>query len=71
MKNHVNSKKHKTSKEKRKEKVARERDLAVALCAHDRATHRKGETLPKEHNVYHAKVVMAFMKSEIPLSKLD
>ena len=75
MKNHVNSKKHKTSKEKRKEKGARERDLHVhvaeALCAHDCATHRKGETLPEEHNVYRAKVVMAFMTSGIPLSKLD
>jgi len=71
VKNHVNSKKHKTSKEKHKEKVARERDLAEALRAHDRATHRKGETLPEEHNIYRAKVVMAFMKSGIPLSKLD
>ena len=71
VKNHVNSKKHKTSKEKYKEKVARERDLAEALHAHDRMTHRKGETLPEEHNVYCAKVVMAFIKSGIPLSKLD
>ena len=73
MKNHVNLKKHKTSKEKHKEKVARERDLHVAeaLRAHDCETHRKGETLPEEHNVYRAKVVMAFMKSGIPLSKLD
>lgn len=31
----------------------------------------KGETLPEEHYVYHAKVVMVFTKSGIPLSKLE
>ncbi len=71
VRNHVKSKKHEVSKETLKKKESRERDIAEALRAHDAETHRKGETLPEEHNVYRAKVVMAFMRSGIPLSKLD
>ena len=67
VKNHVSLNKHQTSKEKLKEKVAKERDIAEALHARDRET----QTLPEEQDVYHARVVMAFMKSGIPLSKLD
>ena len=51
--------------------MARELDIAEALKTHDAETHRKGETLPIEHNVYRVKVVMAFMKSGIPLWKLE
>ena len=69
--NHIKSKKHEESKEKLKKKEVRERDIAEALREHDNETHRKGETLPAEQNVYRAKVVMAFMRSGIPLSKLD
>ena len=47
--------------------MAREKDIAESLQKHDAITHRKGETLPKEQNVYRAKVVM----SGIPLGKLD
>ena len=38
---------------------------------HDSTTHRKGETLPEAQNVYRAKVVMTFLKTGIPLSKVD
>ena len=69
--NHIKSKKHEESKGKLKKKESRERDIAQALRAHDVETHRKGETLPEKHNVYRAKVVIAFMKSGIPLSKLE
>ena len=69
--NHIKSKKHADSKERLKLKVSRERDIAEALRAHDAETHRKGETLLDEQNVYRAKVVMTFMRSGIPLSKLD
>ena len=69
--NHIKSKKHAESKEKLKARVARELDIAEALKAHDAETHRKGETLPIEHNVYRVQVVMAFMRAGIPLWKLD
>ena len=71
MQNHIKSEKHADSKERLKLKVSRERDVAEALRAHDAKTHRKGETLPDEQNVCRAKVVMTFMRSGIPLSKLD
>ena len=67
----MKSKKHESSKEQLKKREARERDIAEALRMHDSQTHRKGETLPSEHNVYRARVVMAFMKSGIPLAKLE
>ena len=69
--NHVKSKKHAESKERLQTKTARERDIATALQKHDSETHRKGETLPDPHKVYRVKVVMAFMKSGIPMSKLN
>ena len=40
--NHIKSMKHAESKEKLKQKVARELDIAEALQAHDAETHRKG-----------------------------
>ena len=52
-------------------KTARERDIAAALQKHDAETHRKGETLPDPHKVYRVKVVTAFMKSGIPMSKFN
>ncbi len=69
--NHISSKKHADSKERLKTKNASEEDIAKALHAHDADSHRKGETLPDEHSIYRAKVVMAFMKSGIPIFKLD
>lgn len=69
--NHIKCTKHTNSKRRLLEKEARERDLAQSLRAHDAQTHRKGETLPDEQNVYHVKVIMAFMEAGIPLVKLD
>jgi len=54
-----------------KSKTLREKDIAVALKAHDEETHRKGENLPEEQNVNRVKVVMALMKAGIPIGKLD
>ena len=67
----MKSKKHKTSKERRKNKEATEKDIASALQAHDAWIHRKGEPLPAEHSAYRARVVMALMKSGIPIAKLE
>ena len=46
-------------------------DIAEALKAHDAETHRKGGTLPIEHNVFRVKVITEFMRSGIPLWKLE
>ena len=54
---HVKSAKHQQSKEL-KSKILREKDTAVALKAHDEETHRKGENLPEEQNVYRVKLLL-------------
>ena len=54
-----------------KKKQAREVDIAKSLAKYDQQTNRKGETLPEDQKVYRARVVLAFMESGIPLSKLD
>ena len=69
--NHINSNKHKESKEKLRKKSAREQDIADALRIHDSETHRKGESLAEGQKVYRVKVVMALMKAGIPIGKLD
>ena len=66
--NYIKSKKHEENKERLKKKESRERDIAEALQAHD--AERVRHCLRK-HNVYRAKVVIAFMKSGISLSKLE
>ena len=69
--NHIKSSKHKDGKQVLTTKQARERDLALALEKHNAETHHKGQTLPEEQKVYRARVVLAFMETGIPLSKLD
>ena len=51
--------------------MLREKDIASSLKAHDKETHRKGETLPEKQNIYRVRVVMALMKAGIPIGKLD
>ena len=43
----------------------------MALSKHNETKHLRGETLPEQQQVYHVKVVTAFLRAGIPLSKLD
>ena len=52
-------------------KEAREKDIAVALAKHNEEQHLRGETLPEQQQVYRVKVVTAFLRADVPLSKLD
>ena len=56
---------------KLKSKMLRGKDIANAFKAHDEETHRNGETLPEEQNIYGVRVCMALMKVGIPIGKLD
>ena len=69
--NHMKSTKHQQSKEKLQKKEAREKDIASALKRYDETTQLKGQTLPKEQHIYRVKVVMAFLRAGIPISKLE
>ena len=68
-KNHLCSSKHGKSKKRLETKEARERTVVEHLD--DEETHPRGETLPEDHQVYCIKVVTAFLKSGVPLSKVE
>lgn len=43
----------------------------MALAKHNEEQHLRGETLPEQQQVYRVKVVTAFLRAGVPLSKLD
>ena len=69
--NHIRSKKHESSKKKLEKKELREKDIADSLVSYNAKEHLSGETLPEQQQVYRVKVVMAFLRAGVPLSKLD
>ena len=71
VKNHTRSAKHKEGKARLSKRDAREKEIAVALRAHNAKTHLVGEKLPEAQQVFRVKVVTAFLRSAIPLTKLD
>ena len=52
-------------------KEAREKNIADMLVQHNEETHLRGETLPEQQQVYRIKVVTAFLKAGVPLSKIE
>ena len=70
LKNHLKSKKHAEATKKLEKSDKRERDIAQALVVYDESRPR-GETLPTDQRVYRVKVVTAFLKAGVPLSKID
>lgn len=58
-------------KERLERKNERERDIAVSLKKYNNEVHPRGEMLPEQQQVYHVKVVSAFLKAGLPLSKVD
>ena len=71
LKNHVESVKHRNSKERLARKGARERDIASSLKKYNEQVHPRGETLPEQQQVYRVKVVSTFLKAGVPLSKIS
>lgn len=65
---HSQSTKHKQSKERVKVK---EKQIADKLVQHNDRMHFRGETFPQEQQVYHIKVVTAFLKAGVPLNKIE
>ena len=66
--NHIKSTKHAESKLKLQ---AHEIDIADALRKYDESTQPKGQTLPNDQRAYRVKVMMAFLRAGIPISKLE
>ena len=68
---HINSQKHKSCKIKWQKRDAVQKDIAEALQGYDSVCHPKGETLDESVRVYRVNVVTSFLKSGVPLSKVD
>lgn len=68
--NHLKSAKHQTGKQRLAKKEKEESDIAEALVSSDKESHPVGETLPPDQRVYRIKVVMAFLRAGVPLSKM-
>ena len=68
---HLDSQKHKNSKNKLLANKAKQRSIAESLRKYDEECHPKGETLPENVRVYRVTVVKSFLKAGIPLSKVD
>lgn len=68
--NHIQCAKHKSSKERLESKQLREKQIAQMLVQHNKEQHLRGETLPEEQQVYRVKVVTAFLRAGVPLSKI-
>ena len=68
---HVKSRKHQSGKERRLRSEASERDIATSFAKYNQQEHTSGETLPEEMQVYRIRVVTAFLKAGVPLSKIE
>ena len=71
VKSHLRSTKHQERKTKRHSIELQERDIAIALATYSKEVHNKGESLPLDMQVYRVKVVSAFLRAGVPLSKVD
>lgn len=68
---HVVSSKHHAGKDRIARSKKQEMDLAEALKRYDAVVHSSGETLPDSVRVYRVKVLRTFLKSEVPISKIN
>ena len=69
--NHIKSSKHRDGKVRLEKKEIRERDISKQLSHYNQQAHLIGETLPQATQVYRVKVVTAFLRAAVPLSKLE
>ena len=69
--NHLKSQKHKEGKERLKRKEARERDIASKITSYNEETRVVGENIAESTQVFHVKVVSAFLRAGVPLNKLE
>ena len=70
IRNHTVSSKHKKRKEQLVEKQ-QDTSIATSLSEYNSEIHLKGETLPENHQAYRVRVVATFLKSGVPLSKIE
>ena len=71
IKNHIASLKHKTSKAARNKQKIADKSIVESLKAYEANANPRGEGLPEAQKLYRVKVVTAFLKAGIPISKID
>ena len=71
IRNHTVSSKHKKRKEQLVEKQQQDTSIATSLSEYNSEIHLKGETLSENHQAYRVRVVATFLKSGVPLSKIE
>ena len=71
IKNHVASLKHKTSKSARTKQQIADKSIVESLKAYEANANPRGESLPEAQKLYRVKVVTAFLKAGIPLTKVE
>ena len=71
MSNHFKSTKHQDGKVRLEKKEIQEHDIAKQLSNYNQQIHLIAETLPQATQVYRVKVVTAFLRAAVPLSKME
>ena len=69
--NHIDSNKHKMSKNKEAKKNMQEKTLAQHLQVYESEAYPRGENLPESQKFYRIKAFTAFLKLGIPLQKIE
>ena len=70
--NHIGGVKHKKSKEALEKRQAREQDIATFLSVYDEEVEPKGSaSVSMDTRVYRVRVLEQFLKSGIPMIKID
>ena len=67
----MESLKHRNLTERLARKEVRERNIASSLRKYNEQVNPRGETLPKQQQVYRVRVVSTFLKAGVPLSKIS
>lgn len=67
IKHHIAASKHVRGKQALAKKEARERDIVQAMKQYDKQLRPAGETLPEAQRVFRVKVLVAFLKSGVPI----
>ena len=70
IKGHVKTAKHLCGIKAIADREVRERDISQSLKQYDQEVRPVGETLPESQRVFRVKVVSAFLRAGVPLSKL-
>ena len=68
---HIKSTKHNSGKKRLEQQNIKDQDIAQSLRKYNEKVHARGETLPKQQQVYRVKVLKTFLQAGVSLSKVE